>query len=275
MRAKNPFSTITSSGMLLPIDLLVRIADGNAKLPGLTPDAYHLRSGERLNEAASRAWTQCKAAWDSFRRKLAALPASDTGTTLTRNEWLLPLFQELDYGRLQPKPAIVIDEKTYPVSHRWEEHVPIHLLSARYALDKRTAGVDGAASRSPYSMVQELLNRSGKFRWGMVSNGLKLYLLRQQQPVASCQRRIRPGSHDGRRNLRRLHAPLAALPSIASGDSLHRGRWSGVRGLGERRRGGIRGRGSGVGEKSTGQRQDKRQNREVGDPQGWQTPHRR
>ena len=98
--------------MLLPLDLLVRIADREANFPGLTPDAYHLRSGERLNEAASRAWTQCKAAWDSFRRKLAALPASDTGTTLTRNEWLLPLFQELDYGRLQPKPAIVIDEKT-------------------------------------------------------------------------------------------------------------------------------------------------------------------
>ena len=170
--------------MLLPIDLLVRIADGDANLKGLTPDAYHLRSGERLNEAASRAWTQCKAAWDSFRRKLAALPASDTGTTLTRNEWLLPLFQELDYGRLQPKPAIVIDEKTYPVSHRWEEHVPIHLLSAKIPLDKRTAGVDGAATRSPYSMVQELLNRSGKFRWGMVSNGLKLYLLRDNNSLS-------------------------------------------------------------------------------------------
>ena len=183
-RSKNPFSTVTSSGMLLPLDLLVRIADGDANLPGLTPDAYHLRSGERLNEAASRAWTQCKAAWDSFRRKLAALPASDTGTTLTRNEWLLPLFQELDYGRLQPKPAIVIDEKTYPVSHRWEEHVPIHLLSAKIPLDKRTAGVDGAATRSPYSMVQELLNRSGKFRWGMVSNGLKLYLLRDNNSLS-------------------------------------------------------------------------------------------
>ncbi len=170
--------------MLLPIDLLVRIADGDARLPGLTPDAYHLRSGERLNEAASRAWTQCKAAWDSFRRKFAAIPASDTGTTLTRNEWLLPLFQELGYGRLQPKPAIVIDEKTYPVSHRWEEHVPIHLLSARYALDKRTAGVDGAATRSPYSMVQELLNRSGQVRWGMVSNGLKLYLVRDNKSLS-------------------------------------------------------------------------------------------
>ncbi len=66
MRSKNPFSTVTSSGMLLPLDLLIRIADGDANLPGLTPDAYHLRSGERLNEAASRAWTQCKAAGIRF-----------------------------------------------------------------------------------------------------------------------------------------------------------------------------------------------------------------
>ena len=184
MKPKNPFSTITSSGMLLPIDLLVRIADGDANLPGLTPDTYHLRSGERLNEAVSRAWTQCKAAWDAYRRKWATLSASDTGTTLTRNEWLLPLFQELGYGRLQPKQAVVIDEKTYPVSHRWEEHVPIHLLSARYSLDKRYPGVEGAATRSPYSMVQELLNRTGKFRWGMVSNGLKLYLLRDNSSLS-------------------------------------------------------------------------------------------
>lgn len=74
-------------------------------------------SGERLNEAASRAWNESLAAWKSFRKKFAALPASDTGTTLTRDEWLLPLFQELGYGRLQPKRAIVIDGKEYPISH--------------------------------------------------------------------------------------------------------------------------------------------------------------
>ena len=183
-RTRNPFTTVSTAGLLLPVDLLARIVDGDPNLPGLTPKDYHLRSGERLNEAASRAWNECLAAWKSFRKKLAALPASDTGTTLTRDEWLLPLFQELGYGRLQPKRAIVIDGKEYPISHGWEDHVPIHLLSARYSIDRRTPGAAGAATRAPYSLLQELLNRSGQHRWGFVTNGLKLYLLHDNAALA-------------------------------------------------------------------------------------------
>ena len=183
-RTRNPFTTVSTAGLLLPVDLLARIVDGDPNLPGLTPKDYHLRSGERLNEAASRAWNESLAAWKSFRKKFAALPASDTGTTLTRDEWLLPLFQELGYGRLQPKRAIVIDGKEYPISHGWEDHVPIHLLSARYSIDRRTPGAAGAATRAPYSLLQELVNRSGQHRWGFVTNGLKLYLLHDNAALA-------------------------------------------------------------------------------------------
>ena len=42
MRAKNPFTTITSSGMLLPIDLLVRIADGDASVEDIGWELFHL-----------------------------------------------------------------------------------------------------------------------------------------------------------------------------------------------------------------------------------------
>lgn len=183
-RSNNPFSTVTTSGLLLPIDLLVRIADGDPDLKGLKAKDYHLRSGERLNEAAARAWSQCLSAWKSFRKRFNALPASDIGTTTTRDEWLLPLFQELGYGRLQTKKALDFDGTEYPISHGWEDHIPTHLLSARLPLDRRTAGVSGAAARAPYSLLQELLNRSATHRWGFVTNGLKLYLLRDNAALA-------------------------------------------------------------------------------------------
>lgn len=147
-------------------------------LPGMTPADYHVAGSIRLNEAATAAYSRALVYWKSFRKRFNALPASDTGTTLTRDEWLLPLFDCLGYGRLQTKRAISIDSKDYPISHGWEDHVPIHLLSARLPLDKRTQNVSGAATRSPYSLVQELLNRSSKHRWGFVSNGLKFYVLR-------------------------------------------------------------------------------------------------
>lgn len=183
-RSQNPFTTVNTSGLLLPVDLLTRVVEGDPDLKGLSPKDYHLRSGERLNEAASRAWNECLSAWKIFRKKFNALPASDAGTTVTRDEWLLPLFQELGYGRLQAKKAIVIDGKEYPISHGWENHVPIHLLSARLPLDRRTPGVSGAATRAPYSLLQEQLNRSSQHRWGFVSNGLKLFLLRDNAALA-------------------------------------------------------------------------------------------
>jgi hypothetical protein len=175
---QNPFSSITTAGLLLPLDLLTRVSGMDRSLPGMTPADYHVAGSIRLNEAATAAYSRALTYWKSFRKKFDALTASDSGTTLTRDEWLLPLFDCLGYGRLQTKRSITIDSKDYPISHGWEDHVPIHLLSARLPLDKRTQNVSGAATRSPYSLVQELINRSAKHRWGFVSNGLKFYVLR-------------------------------------------------------------------------------------------------
>ena len=177
-RVRNPFTTVQTSGLLLPVDLLARIVDGDPSLPGLTPDSYHLNAGERLNEAAARAWNTCVGNWKAFREASRKVPASDQGTTLTRDKWLLPLFRELGYGWLQAnKRSLEIDGKPYPVSHQWQSHVPVHLVSFKFDVDRRTPGATGAAQRSPYSLVQEFLNRSAQHRWGFVSNGLKLVVL--------------------------------------------------------------------------------------------------
>ncbi|MGD0039051.1 MAG: N-6 DNA methylase, partial [Isosphaeraceae bacterium] len=177
-RVRNPFTTVQTSGLLLPVDLLARIVDSDPSLPGLTPDSYHLNAGERLNEAAARAWNICVGNWKAFREASRKVPASDQGTTLTRDKWLLPLFRELGYGWLQAnKKSLEIDGKPYPVSHQWQSHVPVHLVSFKFEVDRRTPGATGAAQRSPYSLVQEFLNRSVQHRWGFVSNGLKLVVL--------------------------------------------------------------------------------------------------
>ena len=90
----------------------------------------------------------------------------------------MPLFRELGYGWLQAnKRSLEIDGKPYPVSHQWQSHVPVHLVSFKFDVDRRTPGATGAAQRSPYSLVQEFLNRSAQHRWGFVSNGLKLVVL--------------------------------------------------------------------------------------------------
>ena len=176
-RRKDIFTTIRTEGSILPPDLLQRIAAGDHGLDGLAPEDYHLAKGERLNEAINRSWNRLQGVWASFKAGLAKLPPEDPATSLTRERWLLVLFQELDYGRLLTSRAVEIEGKSYPISHTWQ-HAPIHLVGCRVDLDRRTAGVAGAARTSPHSLVQEFLNRSSGHLWGFVSNGFFLRILR-------------------------------------------------------------------------------------------------
>ncbi|OPL19556.1 MAG: hypothetical protein AVO35_10360 [Candidatus Aegiribacteria sp. MLS_C] len=177
MKAGSSFDTIRSLGSMLPSDLLERVASGDKNLEGLRPEDYHLH-GERINEATSRAWNRLSALWPRFRASVEVLHEDQPTTAITRERWLLPLFDELGFGRLQPlKQAAVVDRKTYPISHSWGQ-VPIHLLGTGIELDKRTKGTVGAATQSPHSMVQDFLNSSDDHLWGFVSNGQTLRILR-------------------------------------------------------------------------------------------------
>ena len=175
--AAESFMGVRVQGGLLPAELLSRIATGT--LPGQASADYHLASRETVREAANRAWAYLIGVWAAYRQTAGKLPEGDRGTTLTRDRWLMILLRELDYGRLPSAPSggLEAGDKRFPVSHVWER-VPIHLLGHRIDLDRRTQGVAGAATSSPQSMVQELLNRSGAHQWAILSNGLTLRLLR-------------------------------------------------------------------------------------------------
>lgn len=176
------FVTIRVEGTILPIDLLRRVSDGDKSLGGLNPTDYHLIETEKLNEATNRSWNRMLGAWAAFKTGLMKLPDSDPKTSPTRERWLLPLFQELGYGRLNTARAVDIDGKSFAVSHLWGS-TPIHLVGSAIDLDTRTEGVAGAARMTPHGLVQELLNRSDDYLWGFVSNGLRLRILRDNSSL--------------------------------------------------------------------------------------------
>ncbi len=188
--SRTPFTTVKTEGGILPADLLSRVAAGAVE--GLRPEDYHLAPSERLNEAISRSWNRLLGVWRSFDDQRRELPDFDRGTTLTRERWLLILFQELGYGRPTfvgkvTAPAMgglgqetgpsggrrEAEADDYPISHLWQQ-TPIHLVSFRQELDRR----DPTAGRSPHSLLQEFLNRWEASLWGFVSNGLRLRVLR-------------------------------------------------------------------------------------------------
>ena len=176
-RNRNTFNAIHTEGALLPVDLLQRISENNKNLEGLNPESYHLAPGEKLTEAINRSWNRLSGLWGSFQAARGRLGSTDAGTTLTRERWLLPLFQELGFGRLSTSKAAEIEGKSYPISHRWQK-VPLHLVGCGIGLDKRTPGAAGASRTSPHSLMQEYLNRSDDVQWGVISNGLSLRILR-------------------------------------------------------------------------------------------------
>ena len=102
---KSNYSCIRIEGGLLSLDLLDRLINSPEEMDGLKKDDYHLVGNERLNEAINRSWNRICTLWKSFQEARDKLPESDLGTGMTRERWLLPLFQELGYGRLVPMKA--------------------------------------------------------------------------------------------------------------------------------------------------------------------------
>lgn len=183
---RNTFISVKIEGALLSPDLLERIVIAPEEVEGLTPSDYHLVGNERINEVINRSWNRLTAIWQSFQEVKQNLSEGDWATGMTRERWLLPLFQELGYGRLIPSKSVEVNGKGYPISHTWQNS-PIHLLGYRVSLDRRTPGVAGAAAMSPHSLVQEYLNRSDDHLWGIVSNGLILRVLRDNASISHQQ----------------------------------------------------------------------------------------
>ncbi len=183
VRRSRVTSTVRTEGGLLPADLLAKISAADPSVPGLTPADLGLAAGERVREAITGSWNRLVGAWAALDSVRAGAQASDPLTGPTRERFLLPLFEELGFGRLPVARSVEMDGTTYPISHAWANEnvsvrVPVHLVGVGVGLDSRSRGVRGAAGAAPHALVQEFLNRSDDALWGLVTNGRMLRLLR-------------------------------------------------------------------------------------------------
>ncbi|WP_301850595.1 DNA methyltransferase [Rhodococcus pyridinivorans] len=177
------FQGVRIVGGVVPPALLGRIQSGEVSDPAsLSPASYHLVGTETPRDAASRAWAYLRGAWTAWRAEDESRTPGTAGTGAARDKWLLPLLRTLDYGQVPAMPAGETGDGAHPISHLWG-HVPVHLLGPGVDLDRRNPGVRGAA-RAPQAMVQEFLNIRDDYLWAIVSNGLRLRLLRDSTALA-------------------------------------------------------------------------------------------
>ncbi len=182
-RPNQEFQTVRSEGGLLPPDLLHRVLDPRSSLAGTRPEDYGLSPGERLNEAITHSWNRLRRHYGGFTAAAANLPEGEAGTGLTNDRWSLPLLREFGFGFLPVSAGPELGGRTYAIG-RFFGPVAVHLVGRGLSLDRRAAGQRGAAAANPHGLVQEFLNRSDAHLWAIVSNGLRLRILRDSQTLS-------------------------------------------------------------------------------------------
>lgn len=182
-RQTTEFQTIRSEGGLLPPDILRKVVDPRSTLPGTKPEDFGLPQGERINETITQSWNRLLRHWAEFRKAAQNLPPNEPGTGLTNDKWNIPLLRELGFGLIPTGPGPEIDGKTYAIN-RFFGPTPIHLVGCGVNLDRRAAGVRGAAQANPHGLVQDFLNRSPGHLWAILSNGLRFRVLRDNQALS-------------------------------------------------------------------------------------------
>ncbi|PZG16114.1 restriction endonuclease [Micromonospora craterilacus] len=171
------YPAVQVSGGLLPGGVLQRIGEGDPDVPGIDPVSYDLAASESVRRLANAKYLYLRETYADFTKR------RDRGVgsiaRLTRDEWLGPLLRQLDYRDYEPlSGGIPVDDRSFPVSHRWQQAVPLHLLPWHAELDKRVGRAAGPAGAAPHAMVQQLLNQSDRHLWAVLSNGQRLRLLR-------------------------------------------------------------------------------------------------
>ncbi|MDH7510414.1 MAG: N-6 DNA methylase [Methanolinea sp.] len=177
------FPSLRIEGGLLSGEMIDRIAEASADIPGQKPVDFGLEPNRPLIDEIASAWNDARSYWALFQKSLERLKPDDPGTTLTRDRWMVPFFSLLGYNLQPQRKAAGIEGASYFISHRagtHEQAPPIHITGFRQSLERRPES--GVPRLAPHSLVQEYLNRSEEL-WGIVTNGFTLRLLRDSRLI--------------------------------------------------------------------------------------------
>lgn len=167
--------SIRLEGSILSADILDAIERGERAHQ--LPKDFGLDPSTKVKDEIADAWAAARAYWAAYQVKVSRLKEGATGTTETRNQWLVPLLGLLGY-QLNLTESETIQGKTYRISHRdpARDQLPVHLIGWHESLDRRST-VPNAPRMSPHGLVQEYLNLT-EHLYGIVSNGRLIRLLR-------------------------------------------------------------------------------------------------
>ncbi|NML26159.1 Eco57I restriction-modification methylase domain-containing protein [Zoogloea dura] len=171
------FAALSIEGALLAPDFLNKVAHLDAAEQSEAD--YDIPRGLKLRDEIGRYWKIAQNLWQDFsaRRQRADMDSH----VVTVRDFLEPFCRQvLGFADMRAVGQVTLDERVFPIGFAaGEGRVPLVFAASDQALDKpSTRHGDGVRRRSPFLLAQEYLNASGDCLWAVVSNGLKLRILR-------------------------------------------------------------------------------------------------
>ena len=171
------FTALKIEGGILPPEFLRSVAALEA--PRQTGDDYGISKSLAIKEELARYWN---IAHDLHNRYAEHRPREDLqACQVGVDEWLVPFLRSLlGYEDLTAAESIFLDDREFNLTHKaCAGAVPFLLVTHELDLDKADPRFGHEGRRqAPHGMMQEYLNAEDAALWGMVSNGSKLRILR-------------------------------------------------------------------------------------------------
>ncbi|MEC9357549.1 MAG: N-6 DNA methylase [Pseudomonadota bacterium] len=167
------YDALTLEGGLFNAEWLAKVAHLDA--PSQKSDDYGIPAGLNLRDEIARAWRIAQALWIKFHASRSAA----TGGSAATEKFVVALLESFGFaGLAKQTPARAIGERSFPISHALHR-IPVLVAVHTEGLDEGQQRFGEAGRRrSPFGLLQEFLNAADESLWGLVCNGLKLRLVR-------------------------------------------------------------------------------------------------
>lgn len=171
------YTSINIMGNIIGSDILEKIKNEEIKYQKSAD--FKLPTNTQTRDEIGLAWSEVRGLWNLYKNKLSRISEGETGTSETRNLWMIPFFTLLGYDLQAEHTAEHIADtgKSFFISHRAVnlDRMPVHISGIHLNLDERSDS--GGIRVSPHALVQEYLNCT-EFVYGLVTNGRYIRLLR-------------------------------------------------------------------------------------------------
>ena len=167
------YTCIRIEGGLISPDFLENIHEQE----GQKPTDFGLEGKRSIIDEVSSVWSDSRVYWSAYKRRLDR-SHGESETTITREQWVIPLLEALGYELTYQRKAPVVDGWTYAFSHRAgtdDSGPPVHIVGSSQDLGSRPPS--GRGTMSPHALIQDYLNRTEDL-WGVVTNGKVFRFLR-------------------------------------------------------------------------------------------------